>query len=130
MTETRQCAATNKDGSACRATPRPGTNTCPWHDPSLSEDRARWKVASGKAKSNRRRAAKKYAEGALDPDQLQGIIGSTIVGVLSERIPPNVGNAIAALARTSVTIREAVEVEERLADLERRAGVIRRDQIA
>ncbi len=130
MTETRQCAATNKDGSACRATPRPGTNTCPWHDPSLSEDRKRWKVASGKAKSNRRRAAKTYAAGALDPGQLQGIIGSTLVGVLSGRIAPNVANAVAALARTSIAIGEAVEVEARLADLERRAGIDRKDQIA
>ncbi len=130
MTDTRQCAATNKDGSACRATPRPGTNTCPWHDPSLSEDRARWKVASGKAKSNRRRAAKKYAEGALEPDQLQGIIGATLVGVLGGRIAPNVANAVAALARTSIAIAEAVETEERLAALERRAGLVGRDQIA
>jgi len=130
MTETRQCAATNKDGSACRATPRPGTNTCPWHDPSLSEDRARWKVASGKAKSNRRRAAKKFSEGALDPDQLQGIVGTTIVGVLSGRIPPNVGTAVATLARTSIAIAEAIETEERLADLERRAGIDRKDRVA
>jgi len=84
----------------------------------------------GLAKSNRRRAAKKFSEGGLDPEQLQGIIGSTIVGVLSGRIAPNVGNAIAALARTSVTIREAIEVEERLADLERRAGIVGRNQIA
>jgi len=130
MTETRQCAATNKDGSACRATPRPGTTTCPWHDSTLAEDRKRWKVESGKAKSNKRRAAKQYVAGSLDPDQLQGIIGATIVGGLSERIPPNVGNAIAALARTSVTIREAVETEARLAELERRAGIDKRELIA
>jgi len=84
----------------------------------------------GLAKRNSVRAKKRYAEGGLDPDQLQGIIGATIVGVLSERIPPNVGNAIAALARTSVTIREAVETEERLAALERRAGIDRKDRIA
>jgi len=87
-------------------------------------------LKGGLAKRNTVRAKKRYAEGGLDPDQLQGIIGATIVGVLSGRIAPNVGNAIAALARTSVTIREAVETEARLAELERRAGIDKRELIA
>jgi hypothetical protein len=122
MRNARQCTATNKDGSACRATPRPGTTRCPWHDPSLNAERTQWKASAGRAKSNRRRAAKRFAEGGLDPEQLQGVLGATIVGVLDGQVAPNVANAVANLTRTAVAVREAVEVEERLADLERRMG--------
>jgi len=72
----------------------------------------------GLAKRNTIRARKKYAEGALDSDQILGLVGTTLVGVLSGRISPGVANAVAALARTSIVVREAVEVEERLAALE------------
>jgi len=125
-----QCPTNNKDGTPCGGTVLPGATFCIFHDPDRAELRREVSRKGGKAKSNTARARKKYVEGGLEPDQLQGLIGSTIVGVLAGRIQPNVGNAIAALARTSVTIREAVEVEERLADLERRAGIVGRNQIA
>ena len=118
MPNATRCHATNQSGDPCSATPLPGQGWCVWHHPDRAEARREMSRKGGLAKRNTVRAKKRYAEGGLDPDQLQGLIGSTIVGVLGGRIAPNVGNAIAALARTSVTIREAVEVEERLAALE------------
>lgn len=130
MPNATRCHATNHSGDPCSAAPLPGQGWCVWHHPDRAEARREMSRKGGLAKRNTVRAKKRYAEGGLDPDQSQGIIGATIVGVLSERIPPNVGNAIAALARTSVAIREAVETEERLAALERRAGIDRKDRIA
>ena len=125
-----QCPTINKDGTPCGGTVLPGATFCIFHDPDRAELRREASRKGGKAKSNTARARKKYVEGGLEPDQLQGLIGSTIVGVLSGRIAPNVANAVAALARTAVVVRDAAEVEERLAALEQRAGVIRRDRIA
>jgi len=130
MPDARKCVGTNRDGTPCSAALVPGAVYCRWHDPALAEERKEWSRKGGLAKRNTIRARKAFSGGALDADQLLGLIGSTIVGVLGGRIAPNVGNAIAALARTSVTIRDAVETEERLAALERRAGIDRKDRIA
>ena len=43
--------------------------------------------------------------------------------VLAGKIEPGVGNAVANLARAAVAVREATELEARLAELEARAGV-------
>ena len=72
----------------------------------------------GQAKSNRARARKQLAATALTPAELEGVLGLTITQVLSGAKPPGVGSAIAALARASIAIREAGEIEERLAALE------------
>jgi len=84
----------------------------------------------GRAKSNTARAKRQYTTGSLDSDQILGLVGTTIVGVLAGRISPGVANAVASLARTSIAIGEAIETEARLAELERRAGIDKRDRIA
>lgn len=79
----------------------------------------------GMAKSNRARASKELRAGSLSPAELQGVIGVTITQVLAGKKSPGIGQAIAALARASVAIREAAEVQDRLAALESVNGIRR-----
>ncbi len=130
MPDARKCVGTNRDGTPCSAALVPGAVYCRWHDPALAKERKEWSRRGGLAKSNTARAKRRYAEGALDVGQLQGIIGATIVGVLAGRITPGIANAVATLARASVSIRDAAETEERLAALERQAGFIGRSNVA
>jgi hypothetical protein len=64
------------------------------------------------------------AAAAMTPAEIQGYVAVALRGVLTGSITPGVGNAVAALARAAVAVREATELEQRLADLEARAGVM------
>jgi hypothetical protein len=60
---------------------------------------------------------------ALSPAELQGFVAVALRGVMTGSIAPGVGNAVASLARAAVAVREATELEQRLAALEDRAGL-------
>lgn len=113
-----RCKATTKDGKPCGAQAR-HNGWCAWHDPERQQEMADARRRGGQARSNLQRARKELAAAALDPDELQGVLGVTIKQVLAGTKPPGVGSAIAALARAAVTVRDATEVEARLAALER-----------
>jgi hypothetical protein len=77
----------------------------------------------GKAKSNRARARKQLVSTAMSPAELEGVIGLTITQVLAGKISPGIGNAVASLARASVAIRETVDLEIRVTNLEAALGI-------
>ncbi len=117
-----RCTATNAAGERCGAQAiRAGF--CPWHDPERQEEMAEARRKGGKAKSNRARARKQLTSTAMTPAELEGVIGLTITQVLAGAKAPGIGNAVAALARASIAIREATELEERLAALEAASGM-------
>lgn len=118
-----RCVATTKDGKPCAARPRPGSDRCPWHDEALSVRRREWSARGGKGKSNAARAKKELPAGVMTNDELRGLVGLTIRGVLAGRVEPGVGNSVANLSRAYVAITEAGELEERLQALEARAGI-------
>jgi len=76
----------------------------------------------GQAKSNKARARKAMVNGSLSPAELEGLLGITMHAVFNGAKEPAIANAIANLARAAVVVRDAVAVDERLADLERRLG--------
>ena len=115
-----RCQASNQAGKPCGAEPyRDGW--CRWHHPSLAEQRREWSAKGGRRKSNRERARRDLPP-AMEPNELEQVLSGVLRGVIGGRIAPNVGNACAALARTLVGIREATEIERRLADLEAAAA--------
>jgi hypothetical protein len=118
-----RCKATKQDGSACNGAPYKGGAYCWFHDPAEAEKRANGRRLGGSAKSNRTRARKQLASTAMTPAELEGVIGLTITQVLSGAKPPGIGQAVAALARAAITIREASEIEQRLAALEAANGL-------
>lgn len=122
MADAGQCKGVNRDGKPCGAAAH-GGDWCPWHDPSRAADRAQWRVEGGKAKANARRARKKVFAAGLELSEVDGALCAALARVLTGRMEPGVGTAAATIARAIVTIRQAGEVEERLAQLEAAAGI-------
>ncbi len=56
-------------------------------------------------------------------DDLDALLCSALVKVAGGRIEPGVGSAMATIAKTVVAIRQASELERRLEELERAAGI-------
>ncbi len=52
-----------------------------------------------------------------------GLLGIVFRGVIAGRVPPNVANAAAQVARTMNDIVKTNELEQRLSDLEAAAGL-------
>jgi len=59
----------------------------------------------------------------LSPADLQSILGGVLRDVVEGRLEPGVATAAATVSRALVAIRQAVELEARLAELEIRAGI-------
>jgi len=117
-----KCSATNKGGGPCSAAAwRDGQ--CRWHHPDLEAERTEGRRRGGEHRSNRARAKKGMVDAALTPREIEGYISMALRAVLAGKIEPGVGNAVANLARAAVAVREATELEARLAELEARAGV-------
>jgi hypothetical protein len=93
----------------------------------LAAERDAGRRKGGVERSNQSRARKQYANGALAPIEVQGLIGLTLRAVMAGQMTPGQGTAVAALARAAMSVREASETEERLAELEIRAGITRKD---
>ncbi len=118
-----RCAATNQTGKPCAATPRPGRSHCPWHDPALAAKRQAWSARGGQGKSNRRRASRDLAGQALTLPEVSGLLSGALQRVADGTMEPGRATALAALARAIVAVQEAGALEERLSQLEERAGL-------
>jgi hypothetical protein len=116
--DTRRCSGTNKDGTACSAPPRAGSDWCAWHDPDLAEDRARWQAMGGRAKANPVRARKRLAV-APDLPTLDAALCEALTDLLDGRLEPGVASAAASLSRAIVTLREVGTIEARIIALEK-----------
>jgi hypothetical protein len=99
---------------------------CPWHSPELAERRAEWSRRGGVNSSNKARIRKQLPDATLSPTELQGLLSKALRDVLTGKLEPGPANAAGGLARALVTIRESAELEQRLSELERAAGIARR----
>jgi hypothetical protein len=123
-----RCQAVTKSGKPCSASVV-ADGMCAWHVPSWAERRRQWSAEGGRKRSNRARAAKDLPAGVITTDELRGLVGLTIKGVLGGRIEPGIGRAVFDGARTYAVVTEAGAVDEltrRLDELEalaRRGGV-------
>lgn len=118
-----RCSSVNKDGTACSGRPLPGKDRCAWYDPQMQQRVAAGRVQGGKAKSNAARAKKQLPAEAMTLDEIRGALSVALKGVLTGRLEPGVGNAVAALGRALVTVTEASDLERRLSELELAAGI-------
>ena len=122
-TDPAQCRGTNAEGKPCSARAQPGLEWCQWHDPAREGERAQWRSQGGKARSTRNTAARELKRYATDMGSLKGTLFLALKRVSDGELEPNVGNSMATIARAIVAVSQSVEVEERLAALEQRAGV-------
>ncbi len=75
------------------------------------------------ARSNRARARKQLADAVMSISDMDALLCLALKKVAAGRMEPNVGSAVATLARTITTIRTASDLERRLEALEQQAGV-------
>ena len=120
-----RCTAANKTGAPCSARAWKD-GRCQWHHPSRQAALAEGRRRGGRAKSNRTRARRELEAAVMGPAELEGVLAVTIRNVVTGRLSPGVGSAVASLARAAVAVREAVELEERLRTLEAAAGLDQR----
>ena len=118
-----KCSAIARSGRPCGSAPLAGSSWCYLHDPAAAEARRESSRKGGFSRSNRARAKKAMPAAALTPREIEGYISMALRAVLAGKIEPGVGNAVANLARAAVAVREATELEARLAELELRAGI-------
>lgn len=121
-----KCSAITRAGNQCRSKPLPGKTWCMSHDPALADKRREANRAGGAARSNARRAAKAWAAigKEIGNEDLPAILRSCMVAVRDKSMEPNQANAIATLARTSVQITGDLELEARIQELEKAAGMV------
>lgn len=118
-----KCSATNKDGTPCSGQPyRDGF--CRWHHPDLAEEQRAWRVKGGQAKSNRARAKKALPSELMSMAEVQSYLGVAMKGVLTGKIEPGVGTALANIARAMRDVGAAAELESQLADMRRQIADI------
>ena len=114
----KRCSATKADGAQCGGVPYKGGDLCWFHSPHTAADRAAGRRLGGAAKSNRSRARRQLMNAALSPAEIGGLLSVTLTNVIGGKVEPGVANAAANLARAIVAVKEASEVEERIAALE------------
>jgi hypothetical protein len=105
-----RCQAVTKSGKSCSATVV-ADGMCAGHAPSWAERRRQWSAEGGRRRSNAARARKELPAGVMTNDELRGLVGLTIKGVLAGRVEPGIGNSVAALSRAYVAVTEAGAVE-------------------
>lgn len=110
-----KCQGTTRTGDPCNATARTDSAWCPWHDPTLSIDRAAWRKEGGHSKSNVRRAAKRLPR---DLQDVQTVLLRAVQGIEDGTFEPQRAQALSALARALCIVHEKGEIERRVAELE------------
>lgn len=118
-----QCLGTNRDGGPCSGHVSEGQEWCQWHDPKREAERQEWRRRGGQKKSNKQRARKQMADAVLSISDLDALLCVALKQVAAGRMEPGVGSSMANLAKTITTIRTASDLERRLEELERAAGI-------
>jgi hypothetical protein len=111
------CQSRRNDGQPCRAPALPESERCWAHDPDQAEV-ARAARAKGAAKGNRTRALR---AGQPRMDDVHGLVkftGLVITGVLSQKIPVDVGRCVLYGIGIQKSLIEVGDLETRLAALE------------
>jgi hypothetical protein len=112
-----RCQGARNDGQPCQAPALPQSSQCWAHDPAQAEA-AREARARGAAKGNRTRALR---AGQPRMDNVQGLVkftGLVITGVLSQKIPVDVGRCVLYGVGIQKSLIEVGGLQERLEALE------------
>ena len=113
----RRCKATTKSGKRCKAYATDESEYCFAHDPTLAEQRVRWRRTGGS--KGAKKAALEEAGGVQTSEEVKGLLGRTIELVRSGKMDPSTANSIARLCNLQLKAIRETEYEERLRQLER-----------
>jgi hypothetical protein len=118
-----KCQAIAKSGSRCNSPVLPESQWCWVHDPAAADRRREASKKGGKARANSARAKRLIPE-AMSAEDLAGWLSLLFTQVMTGRIEPRIGTAAASIARVLHEVKHATELEQRIAELEARAGVM------
>ena len=113
-----KCASLTRDGKPCSASPRPGSDYCPWHDPSLSKRRAEWSAKGGSGRSNKARSAKTLPAELMSSDEIAAWLTIQFRKLITGQIEPGIATASATVAKAIAEIQRGAQIEERLTAIE------------
>lgn len=116
------CSAITKGGSRCSRPALAGKQHCLMHDAGSIELRREASRKGGYARSNAERARKALLP-ALTSEDLLVTLSEVIRKAEKSEIEPGVVNCISGAARTMNEIRKSTEIERRIEELERVAGM-------
>lgn len=122
----QRCTATTQQGKPCQAFAVSDRGLCVSHDPELRARKDAGSRKGGEAKANARRAARLFAAvgETIMPDSLPAMLRAAMIAVWDGELEPSRAQAIATLAKTSVSLSHDLELEARIAELEARAGIV------
>jgi len=112
------CNGITKGGNKCRARVIPGTSWCVFHSAD-DEQRRAWAAQGGVNSSTKARARKQLPGEAMESDELTAWLAVVFRRLVKGDLEPQIATATANLARTMLAVREASEIETRLAALEK-----------
>lgn len=114
------CSSLTSKNKPCKGRALPGRPYCLAHDPEAAERRREGNRRGGEARSNARRAAKQWAAVGeqVSPEQLPAMLRALMLSVKAGTVEPAQAQAIAALAKASLSVATAIELDERIATLE------------
>ncbi len=120
-----QCLGRNRDNSPCSAWVPAGRAYCQWHDPDREAERRAWRAKGGAHRSNRARARRELTTDAVSLRDAAGIMGRLLRRLENGQAEPGVVSAAAAAVRALASLEQATTHEDRIAELERAAGIDR-----
>src|SRR5215216_541597 len=116
-----QCRGFKRSGEPCKATVEPPQTHCWWHDPANAQQRSRAARKGGKRAGRGRPMA--------ELSDLKAQLADLYTSVLTDMVDPKAGavlaqitNAQIRITEAEVKVREQIELEERLAEIEAKLG--------
>ena len=114
----KTCAATKRNGTACRAAALPGSRHCFFHDPAKTAARRDAQSRGGSANKMPTLPADAPDVKVEDSADVVKLLSETINQVRRGEIDPRVANAVGYLSNIVLAATSQGELENRLAELE------------
>jgi len=117
-----RCKAVNTAGNPCSGQPLLADGYCYWHSALTVEERAAARRRGGLNRSNKARAKKQLPAEPMTDAEVHAWLGIVFRSVIGGKMEPGVATAAASVAKAMVSVRQAGELERRLAELETHAA--------
>lgn len=122
-----RCKSRRRDGSPCGGTALP-SGYCWNHDPALAEARREGNAKGGRNRSNAARASRELA--AIEARDARANLVPGLMrafeAVEKGNLPPNVANSMATIAKATIEVTNATQVDAELQELRQAIEDLRR----
>lgn len=125
MGQRARCHAMTQAGNPCQSFAITERGFCISHDPEMQDRKMEGSRRGGEAKANARRVAKQWAAmgDQVSAADLPTVLNACMVAVWDGSLTPAQAQAIAALAKSSVSIMTEIEMADRMKAVEEALGM-------